>query len=472
MDFFTGLVLIADVSAILACLYFAFESYKEQEKRAQKNGLFLALAFTILGIGLFAGPVKPFILTIFGFGLVFGLALLIPAKPNTKALKGASGYLEGDPVRFDERDAVFARFRSLVKGSKPYKTYYSKLHPEKEEQDAKRRKKGFLGKPGNIDNEYQPNVAMMHASFAIPPLLGQAAFCEPEPDVKPADLTPEKATDIVKNFASHIGADMVGICKVDPNLIYSHRGEIHYDREDDWGKEIKDLPKYAVVMLTKMNYGHVSSAPHTPTVAESAHLYAKGAYITTLVAKWFSYMGYRGVAEHTRNYNIPLPPLAADAGLGEVGRQGYLVAPEMGARCRIFAVLTDMPLKVNKPISLGVEEFCQACKKCADSCPSKSIPQDDKTIFNGYSKWKLDEDSCFDYWSKVGTDCCICMAICPFSRPNTMLHKLVRKFVAKSYLAQIVFPHVDNFLYGKRWKPKKVTDWLNYRKKLDKDEIY
>ncbi len=472
MEFYTGLIRIADVTAIAASLYFAFESHKEQEIRARKNGLLLALLFIFLGFGLLIEPVKPFIFAVFGIGLLFGLALLIPARPNKKALKGTRGYLESKPVRFDERDAVFARFRSLTKGSERYNTYYSTRHPKKEERDAKRREKGFLGKPGNIDNGYQPNVAMMHASFAIPPLLGQVAHSDPEPEVKPAQLTPEKAAHIVKNLARHIGADMVGICKVDPDLIYSHRGEIHYDQEEDWGKEIKDLPKYAVVMLTKMSYGHVSSAPHTPTVAESAHLYAKGAYVTTLVAKWFSYMGYRGVAEHTRNYDIPLPPLAADAGLGEVGRQGYLVAPEMGARCRIFAVLTDMPLEIDKPISLGVEEFCQACKKCADSCPSKSIPQDDKVIYNGYSKWKLDEDSCFDYWSKVGTDCCICIALCPFSRPNTFLHKVVRKFVAGSYLAQIVFPHVDNFLYGKRWRPKKVLGWLNYRKKLDKDEIY
>jgi reductive dehalogenase len=224
-----------------------------------------------------------------------------------------------------------------------------------------------------------------------------------------------------------------------------------------------------------MNHGHVISAPHTPTVAESAHLYAKGAYMTTLLAKWFSCMGYRGIAEHTRNYNILLPPLAVDAGLGEVGRQGYLIAPYFGARVRIFAVLTDMPLIPDKPISLGVEEFCQKCKKCADACPSKSIPQGEKVIHNGFEKWKLDEDSCFDYWSKVGTDCSICMAICPFSRPNTWLHKFVRLFVARSKIAQTLFPSIDNFLYVKRWHPKKVEPWIDYRDnkhQTDKDEVF
>ncbi|NOX35200.1 MAG: reductive dehalogenase [Deltaproteobacteria bacterium] len=472
MDILIGLVLILDFSAIAACLYFAFESKKEQEVRAFRNGLAGGLIFLFMGTGLFIPIIKIGVVLIFTMGLIFGLALLIPAEPDNKALKGTKGHLAGKPVRFDERDTVFSRFRSLVPGSKLYDTYYSNLHPEKEEQDAKRRTKGFIGKPGSIDNEYQPNVAMMHASFAIPPFLGHYAFNDPDPDVPRAELSPEKASHIVKNFTRHIGADMVGICKVDPDLVYSHRGEIHYGRQEDWGKEIKDLPPYAIVFLTEMSHGHVMSAPHTPTVAESAHLYAKGAYLSTLLAKWFSYMGYKGIAENTRSYNIPLPPLAVDAGLGEIGRQGYLIAPEIGARARIFAVLTDMPLAVDKPISIGVEKFCRACKKCADSCPSKSIPQGEKIIVNGFSKWKLDEDSCYGYWSKVGTDCSICMAICPFSRPNTFLHKIVRLFVARSKVAQMVFPYVDNFLYGKRWKPKKVMAWLNYKKGLNKDEIY
>jgi len=472
MDFLIYPALAADLVALAACLYFTWESKKEQEERAVKNGLILSGLCVIMGIGLFIPVIGTAVKLIFILASGFGLSLLIPAIPNARALKGAKGYRVGNPVRFDERDTVFARYRSLVPGSDLYKTYYSDLHPEKEKQDAKRREKGFIGKPGIIDNEYQPNVAMMHAAFDIPPYLGYYAFNDPEPDAPKANLTPEKAADIVKNFALHIGADLVGICKIDPDLVYSHRGETHYGKVEGWGKEIKDLPPYAVVFLTEMNHSHVISAPHTPTVAESAHLYARGAYIGTLLARWFAHMGYKGVAEHTRNYNIPLPPLAADAGLGEVGRQGYLVAPNMGARSRIFAVLTDMPLAVDSPISLGVEEFCKACKKCADSCPSKSIPQGEKIVCNGFSKWKLDEDACYDFWSKVGTDCSICMAICPFSRPDTLLHKIVRKFVAKSRVAQIVFPHVDNFLYGKKWQPKHTASWLNYRKELDKNEIY
>ena len=467
----TVFVLIISVLLLAATLYFVFESFREQEKRAVRNGLGAALLILCLSVLAFI-PVLWFIPAALCLVLIgFSALLFIPAAPDEKALKGSRGYQKGDVTRFDERDSVFVRYRYLPEGSEQYTTYYQ-MHPDRESADAQRRKKGFIGTPGSIDREYLPNVAMMHAAFSIPPFLGLHAHASPQDGVTPARLTPEKATRIVKHLALHIGADMVGIAKVDPDLVYSHRGETHYERFDDWGKPISDLPKYAVVMLTEMKHGHVISAPHTPTVAESAHLYARGAYLSTLMAQWFSHMGYRGVAEHTRNYDLPLPPLAVDAGLGEVGRQGYLIAPKFGARVRIFATLTDMPLIPDAPISMGVEAFCMVCKKCADSCPSKSIPWDEKVVYNGFEKWKLDEASCFDYWSRVGTDCSICMAICPFSRPDTLLHRAVRVLVAKSRLAQRTFPYVDNFLYGKQWRPKTVAPWLSYRNQHDDTEVY
>ncbi|MDJ0783557.1 MAG: hypothetical protein QNJ22_16390, partial [Desulfosarcinaceae bacterium] len=70
--------------------------------------------------------------------------------------------------------------------------------------------------------------------------------------------------------------------------------------------------------------------------------------------------------------------------------------------------------------------------------------------------------SCFDYWGKVGTDCCICMAICPFSRPDTFTHRLVRHLVARSLVPKHIFPIFDNWLYGKRWRPRRVSPWLRW----------
>ena len=54
--------------------------------------------------------------------------------------------------------------------------------PEKEEPDAKRRAKGFLGTPGGIDKGYRPNVSMMEAFFDIPEFLGPSAHAIPHPE--------------------------------------------------------------------------------------------------------------------------------------------------------------------------------------------------------------------------------------------------------------------------------------------------
>jgi epoxyqueuosine reductase len=99
-------------------------------------------------------------------------------------------------------------------------------------------------------------------------------------------------------------------------------------------------------------------------------------------------MGYRAVVQHSRHYDLHMVPLAIDAGRGgELGRFGYLIADKLGCRLRLFAVTAGMPLAVDRPIDLGADGFCRECLKCAESCPSKSIPTGEKTVVNGIEKW-------------------------------------------------------------------------------------
>jgi len=470
-------LLIVDFILLGMALSFTSESIQEKEPRSPGVGVMgvvicLIFVFLILWVPVSRVPIA----ILFGLICLVGILCLIPGPDNIKALKGAAGYLKGKGKRFDERDIVFARQRMNPNGSpeqkEVYRMYYSE-HPELEGPDDKRRRKGLLGTPGRIDSHHPSNIAMLHASFDLPDFLGIHARKEFDENLDKVPASPEKYSDITKKLLLHAGADMVGICKINPLWIYSHRGEIHFNNYDEYGEEITDLPPYAVVFLTEMNWEHVSAAPHTPSVIESANNYAKGSYLSTMLAQWFIHMGYRGIPQHSRRYDTLLPPLAVDAGLGEVGRHGYLIAPRYGARVRVFATLTDMPLVPDKPISIGVEEFCQKCKKCADSCPSQSIPSGEKTIYNDVEKWKLDETSCFEFWSKVGTDCSICMAICPFSRPDTFSHTMVRWLMRRSYIAKTYFPIFDNYIYGKKWQPRNVSNWINYQKGIDKkEEIY
>ncbi len=68
--------------------------------------------------------------------------------------------------------------------------------------------------------------------------------------------------------------------------------------------------------------------------------------------------------------------IARRAGIGWIGRNNLLVNPLLGSRVRLASVLTDMPLKTDKP----VEKNCSDCKKCIEICPVSAMWRDTRTM--------------------------------------------------------------------------------------------
>jgi reductive dehalogenase len=155
-------------------------------------------------------------------------------------------------------------------------------------------------------------------------------------------------------------------------------------------------------------------------------------------------------------------PLAVDAGLGELSRMGYLITKEYGPRVRLSAVTTDMPLVPDKPIDIGVDDFCWTCKKCAVCCPSHSIPTGEKTQVNGTERWKLNAETCFEYWGKIGTDCNRCMMVCPWSHARTFPHRIIVFMITRNPISRRIFSAMDNIFYGKKPNPKNPPGWSRY----------
>ena len=143
------LVLQAGVvsAVILFTLSFLIVSLNEKEPRAA----LIAGAVMVLLIGFeliiywlytmdfFFGPAGlPMLLAgwaAVGYGIYF---FGRHTGTNEKALKGVEGLIVGEVKRFDEREQVFARERSIRPGSKQYEGFY-RAHPELEQGDSERR---------------------------------------------------------------------------------------------------------------------------------------------------------------------------------------------------------------------------------------------------------------------------------------------------------------------------------------------
>jgi len=461
-----GLALVVQASIGLA--FFVSSIWEKEKRAAVLGGIQFAL---MLGFAVFFFSVKETGFFESGSGRWVPLAMLIcflfvflilfkKTGSHPKALAGTKGFICGDVKRVDEREIVFSRGRILRPGMAQYDEFYS-AHPAWEAADGERRKNAKP--PGYIDRPYEgPNKAGVMAQQRMALNLSTPDRYSPTRAGSKINLSPEEATQRIKGFAGHLGADLVGITEINPLWVYSHRGMIFNENWRDWGRKIELHHKYAVVFATEMSFHLTRTAPHTASAVEVHRNYALGAFISCQLAAYIAHLGYSATADHYRHYDTLMVPLAVDAGLGELSRMGYLITKPFGPRVRLGAVTTDLPLITDKPLDLGVEDFCNHCKKCALTCPSGSIPLGDQAEVNGIKRWKLDAETCFEYWGKIGTGCAICMSVCPWSHASTLPHKIVRALVSRNKISRRLFISLDDIFYGKKPKPVEAPGWARF----------
>ena len=355
----------------------------------------------------------------------------------------------------DERDAIFHRFYRLVPGSSDFKTFY-RNHPEKREFDRSVRSLPQLGFPGS--RTYDPlNSPYQSATFDVLESLTRSADEEPVDTARvPGVASPETMAHRIEGFARYLGADLVGITHLNPAYVYSHIGR----SPGTWGTPIDLDHPYAIAIAVEMKNEMIRHAPDGPVITETSFAYFEAARIALIVSRYIQHLGFRARAHVDGNYRVLCVPIAADAGLGELGRLGLLITPEFGPRIRLSIVTTDIPLTVHQPRVFGVQDFCSFCKKCAESCPSGSIASGPKKMVRGVLKWQSDQESCYKFWRLQGTDCSVCIRVCPYSHPNNFLHNGIRYALSKNSLSRRLAMWADDFLYGRRPKQKFTPpDW-------------
>ena len=411
---------------------FFFSSVVEKEKRAALISLVIFSVLLAAELAALSLPNTLIFLPSSLFILFLFVLLFIPFGSFSRI------EITGNRSRYDERDIMFARAR-YVKGTAAYTDYY-KRRPEKLKTDDALRAMPDLLAPGGL--HYQPLQAKMaENNFELNEKL--IPLCQDSPAANRINLSPEEATEIMKNFVSSFGAVDVGVAPLDRFHIYSHVGR----GPGGYGTPITGELANVIVFAVEMDFEAMQQAPKMPVVVESSRQYLEAAKIAINSAAFIRSLGYNARAHMDANYHFMLPAAAVDAGLGEIGRIGYLIHPHYGARIRLGAVTTDMPLRYDAPITFGVQDFCRICKKCAEYCPAGAISFGPEKEVRGVKKWSTNQEACYRYWRTVGTDCGICMHVCPYSKPDNFAHDVIRLMIRQNPVARQAAVVGDRILY-------------------------
>ena len=427
---------------------FGLLSLFEGERRAARIALGIAVVTSALFFltALLPTPSKSTVLSaVIAAGMAGAVLLLLPIG---RVERGK----DVPQSRFDERDIMFARAR-LVSGSPNYKAYYA-MRPENKTSDDKTRALPGLLSPEA--REANPLIFVAtNASFGLTEAVRDAVDGAVAP--RRSEHGAPAMSAYIKALARYHGAHTVGIAALKPYHVYSHIGR----GSGEYGSPITLEHRYAIAFTVEMDHGMVGTAPAAAITLESARQYVEAAKIAVQLGNLARSLGYPARAHIDGNYRVIAPLVARDAGLGEIGRMGLLMTPTLGPRVRLGVVTTDLPLVTDqRSANLSVIDFCRVCKKCAENCPVRAIPEGDREEIDGVLRWRIDADLCYRYWCVTGTDCGRCMAVCPYSHPDNLLHNLIRWAVERSGAARRTVLWLDDIFYGSKPAPRPAPDWV------------
>jgi reductive dehalogenase len=360
-------------------------------------------------------------------------------------------HITGPIKRFDERNTGYSRAdRGEIIGPNEALKHGLETKYGKEE-------------PGFLREDYALNLA----SRAIDTLVRKKVYSRadfprrwsiPE-EKKVTDIDPSKMSEKIKRVGRWFGANLVGISELNRLWLYSHWGD-HGAKLGEMFKpgdpvELPEEYTYVIVFAIDMDYTDIQRSPAVTPAIDLG--YSKMAFTAASVAEFIRILGYQAIPSGN-DMGLTIP-MAVDAGLGELARNGQLITEEYGPRVRISKVFTDLPLLPDEPIDVGVQHFCEICGKCADHCPGQAIPKGARTdqpvdvsTNPGLLKWPVHTEKCLKWWHRSGTTGCTnCIRVCPYNKPPGILHEMVRGVLKRtSFFDQLILKGDDLMGYGQQ----------------------
>ena len=214
----------------------------------------------------------------------------------------------------------------------------------------------------------------------------------------------EEAARMIKEKALELGADIVGICEIEPSDVYR-------------GRTVTE--KYAVAVGARMLWREFQVVPSKESAIECLRVYHALGEVVIGLAEYIRGLGYECRVEHPiGDSNILHVPIGLKAGFGELGRHGSIIHPKLGPMFRMGSVITSLDLAIDHPIDAGIAAFCDNCRACRIYCPAKAVPDERSPEAGkdhlGNDRYMIDTGRCFPYFARYNY-CSICLPVCVYN---------------------------------------------------------
>jgi len=253
-------------------------------------------------------------------------------------------YIVGPVERFDQKNEMFKRPRWQPELRQLGQDVFSPVPPQEQKDGYGIRERALQNAAWYMETGFAEGVRIHNTGLYS--WESQSIGLTPIPPEFKYEVTdPAQMSGTIKKVARFFGADEVGVCELDPRWVYSHY--FHMMTREHGPLEVPSECKYAIAIAVEMDYEMMKTSPAGIAGAATGLGYSRMAFTAALLAEFIRALGYKAIP--SGNDTALSIPIAVDAGLGELGRNGLLITPRFGPRVRLAKVLTDMPLVSDPP---------------------------------------------------------------------------------------------------------------------------
>lgn len=175
----------------------------------------------------------------------------------------------------------------------------------------------------------------------------------------------------LKKFCQSLSADLFGVA------------EINKIKEDfAFSQSLLERFDKAVCLGLSLSKSILEEIEDAPTRLYFHHYRTANALLDQIAFKVSNYIQKKGFSAlpvpasqildwQNQKAHLSHKKIGYFAGLGWIGRNNLLVTKTLGSQFRLVSILTDMPLKVDKP----AKDECTECRLCIEACPVNAIKE-------------------------------------------------------------------------------------------------